>query len=103
MCFEPVGTEATVGNEGHIEGVSVLHLLDDDAFNDLFLLRINGEVEFVVHLQDHLAPDALFPEAVEDTDHGHLDDVGSSALDRGIDGVTLGKATHGGVLRDQRW
>ena len=49
MCLEPVGTEATVGNEGHTEGISVLHLLDDDAFHDLFLVRIDGEVEFVVY------------------------------------------------------
>ena len=31
--------------------------------------------------------------------HSYLDDIGSSALNRGIDGITLGKATHGSVLR----
>ena len=31
--------------------------------------------------------------------HGHLDDIGSRALDGGVDGVALGKATYSGVLR----
>ena len=51
-----------------------------------------------MHLNDHLAPDAFFPEAVEDAYHCHLDDVCLRTLDRGIDGIALGESSHGAVL-----
>ena len=55
------------------------------------------EVEFVVHLKNHLTADAFFLETLEDADHRHLDDVGSSTLDRCIDGIALSKAPYGGI------
>ena len=45
-----------------------------------------------MHLDNHLAPDAFCSESVEDADHSHFDDVCLRALDRGIDGIPLGKA-----------
>ena len=95
--LEPVGAKATVGNEGdrHLEGV--LHLFDDDMLNVFFLLWIDGEVEFVVNLENHLATDALSLEALEDMNHGDLDDVCSGALNGGIDGVAFSKASNDAV------
>ena len=99
MRFEPVVAKATVGNEGngHLEGI--LHFFDDDVLYAFFFFWINAEVEFVVYLENHLATDAFGLEALEDVDHGDLDDVGSGALNRGIDGVTLSKATNDAVGR----
>ena len=37
-------------------------------------------------------------EALENTNHGHFDNVGGCALDGRINGVALGKAANGGVL-----
>ena len=66
--LEPVVTEAGVGNEGngHVEGV--LHLFQDDTLYFFFLVRIDGEVEFVVYLQNHFGTNAFCLEALEDVD-----------------------------------
>ena len=77
----------------------ILHFFDDDSLYTFFLLWIDGEVEFVVYLENHLATDALSLEAIEDMDHSHLDDVGSGALNRGVDGVAFSKATNDAVGR----
>ena len=97
--FEPVVTKAGIGNEGdgHLEGV--LHLFYDNVLYAFFFFWINAEVEFVVYLENHLATNAFSLEALEDVDHGDLDDVGSGALNGGIDGVTLSKATNDAVVR----
>ena len=72
--FEPVLTEAGVGNEGngHVEGV--LHLFQDDTLNFFLLVRIDAEVEFVVYLENHLALDAFSLETleVEDSDDDRI-------------------------------
>ena len=81
----------------------VLHLFDDDMLYLFFLVRIDAEVEFVVYLENHLALDAFSLETLEDMNHCHLDDVGSSTLDGRIDGVTLGKASHHTIGRVDVW
>ena len=95
--LKPVVTKARVGDEGngHVEGV--LHLFQDDTLYLFLLVRIDAEVEFVVYLENHLALDAFSLETLEDMNHCHLDDVGSSALNGGIDGVTFCKTTHHAV------
>ena len=40
----------------------------------------------------------LLLETTVDADHGHLDNVGLTALDRGVDGVTLSEATDSTIL-----
>ena len=98
MGLEPVIAKAGVSNKGysHVEGV--LHLFDDDTLYLFLLVRIDGEIEFVVDLQDHFALDSFGFEALEDVNHCHFDDVGSGALNGCIDGVTLSKTTHDAVL-----
>ncbi len=64
----------------------------------------NVEDQFVVDLEDHRRLKPLPPKAGEDPYHGDLDEVGRGALDRGVDGVSLGEAAHRAVaaadLRD---
>ena len=98
MCLEPVIAKAGVGNEGnsHLEGI--LHFFDDDVLYAFFFFWINAEVEFVVNLKNHLRLDTLCLEALEDMDHSDLDDVGSGALNRGIDGVTLSKTSDSSIV-----
>ena len=54
MRFEPVLTPTRVSHEWHVQRIGVLHLFDNNLFYTLLLLRQDGEVEFVVHLQNHL-------------------------------------------------
>ena len=98
--FEPVVAKAGVGNEGNSHLESILHLFEDNAFYLFFLFWEDGEVEFVVYLENHLAPDALGLKTIKDMDHSYLDDVGCCALNRGVDGVTLSKTTHDAVGSD---
>ena len=54
MRFEPVLAPTRVSHERHVQRIGVLHLFDNNLFYTLLLLRQDGEVEFVVHLQNHL-------------------------------------------------
>ena len=54
MRFEPVLAPTGVSHERHVQRIGVLHLFDNNLFYTLLLLRQDGEVEFVVHLQNHL-------------------------------------------------
>ena len=103
MGFEPVVAKAGVSDEGdsHLEGV--LHLFDDDTLYLFLLVWIDGEVEFVVDLQNHFGANVLSLEALEDVYHRHFDDVGSSTLNRGIDGVTFSKTTYYAVSAVDIW
>ena len=94
MSLEPVLPKARIGYEGHGEGKSTLHLFEHDALHFLLLFWIDGEVEFVVNLQDHLTLDTLGLEALMDADHRYLDDVCSRTLDGGVDGIALSKTTY---------
>ena len=100
--FEPVVAKAGVGNEGNSHLESILHLFEDNAFYLFFLFWEDGEVEFVVYLENHLAPDALGLKTIKDMNHSHLNDVGSSALNGGIDGITVfGLAERLDIPRDE--
>ena len=96
--LEPVLSETGIGNERDVQGEGILHLFNHDTLHLFLLLWIDAEVEFVVYLKDHLALDALGLKALENVDHGYLDDIGSCALDRCVDGVALSKAANGGVV-----
>ena len=80
MGLQPVVAKAGVSDEGnsHLEGV--LHLFDDDTLYLFLLVRIDGEVEFVVYLENHFRTDIFGLETLEDMNHSDLDDIGSSAL-----------------------
>ena len=54
MRFEPVLAPTRVSHERHVQRIGVLHFFDNNLFYTLLLLRQDGEVEFVVHLQNHL-------------------------------------------------
>ena len=103
MGFEPVVAKAGIGNEGdsHLEGV--LHFFNDDMFYTFFFFGENGEVEFVVNLENHLALDAFGLETLVDVNHSYLDDISCCALNGGIDGVTFSETTHDAVGRVDVW
>ena len=99
MCFKPILSPTAISHQWHLHAECALHLFEHNFLHLLFLFGINTEVEFVVHLQYHLRANAFELESVVDIDHRHLDDVGGSALDRCIDGISLGKSTYGGITR----
>ena len=96
--FQPVLSPTGVSNQWDAELASVLHLREDDVLDLVFLFGIDAEVEFVVHLQDHLGAYAFFFEASPDAYHGNLDDVGFRTLNGRIDGIALSEAAHGAVF-----
>ena len=105
VCFEPVLAYSTIGDEGDGKSDNALHLLKDNASHLLYLVLGDIEVEFVMHLHNHLRTERfarsgvfLGMQTMPDTDHSHLDDVGGSTLDRGINGIALGERTHGGIV-----
>ena len=100
MCHEPVVTNAALGDEGHGQMNGVLHVFDYDPADLLDFINGNVEVQFVVHLHDHLRLQTTLLEFAVDGDHGDLDDVGSSALHRCVHGVAFGKSTDGSVMRN---
>ena len=77
----------------------ILHLRHDDVAYAVDLRSRHIEVEFVMHLHDHLRLQFFFFEAPMDRDHRHLDDVGSGALDRCVDRIAFGERTDRGILR----
>ena len=105
VCFEPVLAYSTIGDEGDRESDDALHLLEDNATHLLHLVLGDIEVEFVMHLHNHLRTERfarsgvfLGMQTMMDTDHSHLDDVSGRTLDRCIDGIAFGKRTHGGIV-----
>ena len=103
MGLEPVVAKAGISHEGHSHLEGILHFFDDDMLYLLFFFWIDGEVEFVVNLQDHFTLDSLSFEALEDVNHSHLNDVSSGTLNGSIDGVTLSKTTYDAVGRVDVW
>ena len=103
MGFQPVLAKARISHKRHTQGEGFLHLFDDDGFHLFFFFRIDREVEFVVYLKDHLTLDTLSLETLVDMNHRHLDDIRCSALNWGIDGVTLCETPHGGIVGVDIW
>lgn len=81
----------------HVEGT--FHFFDHKMAYGVEFALWNGEIEFVVHLQNHFGLQLFLAESVIDGDHGHLDDVGRGALDGGIHGIAFGIAADGGIAR----
>ena len=97
---EPVGSVFHVDSQRRVQLVRAFHGVLDDRGHALQLFLGRLEHELVVDLQDHARPAALFLQPAVQRDHGHLDDVGRRALDRVVDGGTLGGLAH--VVRLRR-
>ena len=54
MCFQPVLAPSGISYQWDIQRISVLHLLDNNAFHLFTLLREDREVKFIMHLENHL-------------------------------------------------
>ena len=110
MCFKPVFAYTTIGNEGHGERNYPLHFRKYDIANLLHLVFRHVEVEFVMHLHNHLCAERFARPRVffgvqtpVDTHHRHLDNVCCGTLNGRIDGIALSKRTHGGVVLKNVW
>ena len=53
MRFEPIRSASALGEQRHAHAVGTLHLFDHKLANGVEFAVGNGEIEFVVHLQDH--------------------------------------------------
>ena len=53
MRFEPVGAASALGEQRHAHAVGTFHLFDHKAADGVEFAVRNGEIEFVVHLQNH--------------------------------------------------
>lgn len=53
MCFEPIRSASALGEQRHAHAVGTFHFFDHKAANGVEFAVGNGEIEFVVHLQDH--------------------------------------------------
>ena len=94
MGFEPVGGGGVGGGEADVAVVGVFHFLHHYL---LHLLQFGGqhvEVQFIVHLQNHLRFDAFLLKAAVDGNHRNLHHIGGGALDWGVHGVAFAELAH---------
>ena len=103
MGLEPVLSEPRICYERNTQWEGFLHFFDNDTLYLFLLLWVDGEVEFVVYLKDHLALEIFCLETIEDTNHCHLYDISCCALNGGIDGVALCKAANCSIMRVDIW
>ena len=96
---EPVGALAEGDVEGHTAVVGVTHAVDHEGAHGVKFVGIDVEDEFVVNLHYHTRTEASTEYLAVYFYHGHFDDVGGTALKRGVYGIALGKAAHYGVAR----
>ena len=54
MCFQPVLAPSGISYQWDIQWISVLHLLDNNVFHLFTLFWEDGEVKFIMHLENHL-------------------------------------------------
>ena len=98
--FQPIVTDAALGDEGHGEVDSVLHGTDNYLADLIDLVNRDVEVQFVMHLHDHLRLQVALLEFIMNGDHGNLDDIGSRTLNGCVHGVAFGKSADGTVMRN---
>ena len=96
--LQPIGSFADLGYQRNTQrGHHPLHTRAYKLANFCSFRTKNVEVEFVVHLQDHSAPQLTLSDFLVYSDHRQLDQVGSRALYRGIDGIPLCIAADDGI------
>ena len=93
MSFKPILSYATVGDERDGEMHGVLHLVHHYLSHFLYFCLRHIEIQLVMYLHNHLRFQVLLFETPMDSDHGYLDDICRSALDRRIDGIAFGERT----------
>ena len=54
MCFQPVLTPSSISCQRNIQRIGILHLLNNNAFHLFTLFWEDGEVKFIMHLENHL-------------------------------------------------
>src|ERR1017187_7488723 len=90
----PGGAEAYFGDDGDAEFGDVFHLVLDESAKFFGFGGDYVEEEFVVNLQGHERAQFARGDFGVDAEHGELDEVGGSALQRRVDGGAFCEATH---------
>ncbi len=93
----PVLAEAYFGDDGDGEGGGGLHLGFDKLLHLFGFSGDDVEEEFVVDLEGHEGTEFTAGDFGVDAEHGDLDEVGGSALQRRVDGSTFGEAALVGI------
>ena len=99
MSFKPVLSDTAVGYKGYRQMNGILHLRYDDLAHAIHFVHRHVEVQFVMHLHNHLRLQLFLFQPPVDGDHRHLDDIGGGALDRCINGIAFRERTNGRILR----
>ena len=89
MSFKPVLAYSAVGDKGYREMDGILHLRYYDLTHFLYFRLRYIEIQFVMHLHDHLRLEVLFFQSPMDGHHRYLDDIRRRTLYRCIDGIPL--------------
>ena len=97
--FEPVGADSGGNFEGDSATVGIGHIGSHYLLETGEFAWSHVEDEFVMNLHYHTRAETGFFDVAVDVDHRQFDDVGSGALQRGIDGVTFGITAHYRVAR----
>src|ERR1039458_9572043 len=95
----PVGALAYFGDDGDAEFGDVFHFVLDEGAEFFGFGGEDVEEEFVVDLEGHARAQAARGDFGVDAEHCELDEVGGGALQRRVDGGTLGESAHVGVAR----
>src|SRR5256885_14735179 len=86
----PAASEADTHVEWHVQLVGTAHFLAYQGFRGLALTVGDLQDELVVYLEEHPAAQLRCPETAVHAQHGHLDDVRGTALDRSVERHPLG-------------
>ena len=54
VSFEPVGSNATIGNKWNSEMDNILHFFNNNLAHFIYLIKGHIKVQFIVHLHNHL-------------------------------------------------
>src|SRR3954470_1297482 len=88
-CVVPGATDAHGDVERDVEVVGAAHLVAHELLDLRLLARGDLQDELVVHLKQQPGPQALLTQAALNAEHGDLDDVGGTALDRRVESHPL--------------
>lgn len=85
LCLQPVLPAVSFCNQRNCQSAYPLHLLGEQGFDTLRLVFRTLDDEFIVNLHDQTGGEPFLLQPLENLDHGKLDDIGGSTLDRHVE------------------
>ena len=82
LRIPPVFTNSDIRDQGHFELIHLLHFVLYHRGKSLGLVGRSFEYEFVMHLQQHGGLVFLIAQPAVNMNHGKLDEIRGSALER---------------------